>query len=50
MSEAREEIAGVLAIIFNSSLAAGEVPEVWRTANVVPLFKKGGRDKQETTG
>ena len=25
-------------------MATGEVPEDWRIANVVPLFKKGSRD------
>ncbi|XP_038671336.1 uncharacterized protein LOC119975618, partial [Scyliorhinus canicula] len=33
-----------LALIFRSSLATGIVPEDWRIANVVPLFKKGSRD------
>ena len=42
--EAREEIAEPLALIFMSSLASGIVPEDWRIANVVPLFKKGSRD------
>jgi len=37
-----EEIAE--AKIFVSSLATGEVPEDWRVANIVPLFKKGSRD------
>ena len=41
----KEEIAGALTQIFNSSLATGEVPDDWRTANVVLLFKKGCRDK-----
>eukprot|EP00061_Rhincodon_typus_P002191 g16843.t1 len=44
LREAREEIAGALTKIFVSSLATGEVPEDWRAANVVPLFKKGNRD------
>ena len=39
--EAGEKIAGPLAEIFESSTATGEVPEDWRVANVVPLFKKG---------
>eukprot|EP00061_Rhincodon_typus_P017000 g45495.t1 len=39
---AREEIAGPLAEKFVSSIATGKVPEDWRLANVVPLFKKGG--------
>ena len=42
--EAREEIAEPLALIFRSSLASSIVPEDWRIANVVPLFKKGSRD------
>ena len=43
--ETREEIAGPLAEIFESSIVTGEVPEDWRMANVVPLFKKGCRAK-----
>ena len=42
--EAREEIAGALTDIFTSSLTTGEVPEDWKMANVVPLFKKGSRN------
>ena len=30
---------------FESSIATGEMPEDWRVANVVPLFKKGCREK-----
>ncbi|XP_072897849.1 myoneurin isoform X2 [Hemitrygon akajei] len=44
LREAREVIAGALTNIFVSTLATGEVPEDWRVANVVPLFKKGTRD------
>ncbi|XP_067894330.1 uncharacterized protein [Heterodontus francisci] len=42
--EASEEIAEPLSLIFMSSLSTGIVLEDWRIANVVPLFKKGGRD------
>eukprot|EP00061_Rhincodon_typus_P002059 g16509.t1 len=45
LQEAREEIAGPLADIFASSLATGEDPEDWRVANVVPLFRKGCKEK-----
>ena len=41
--EARDEIAEPLALIFMSSLSMGIVPEDWRVASVVPLFKKGNR-------
>ena len=34
----------MLTEIFVSSLDTGEVPEDWRIAKVVPLFKKGSRD------
>eukprot|EP00061_Rhincodon_typus_P015388 g43029.t1 len=44
LTEAREQIAGALTGIFVSSLATGEVPEDWKIANVVALFKKGSRD------
>ena len=42
--EAREEITEPLAMIFASSMETGEVPEDWRIADVVPIFKKGNRD------
>ena len=44
LREAREEIAGTLTEVFVSSLATGEVPEDWRIANVVHLFKKGSKN------
>eukprot|EP00061_Rhincodon_typus_P000631 g12266.t1 len=44
LREVREEIAGALTEIFAASLRMGEVPEEWRIANVVPLFKKGSKD------
>eukprot|EP00061_Rhincodon_typus_P003200 g19519.t1 len=44
LREVREEIAGALADMFISSLTTDEVPEDWRLANVVPLFKKRCRD------
>jgi len=44
LREARHEIAAPLAMIFASSLSTGVIPDDWRVANVVPLFKKGNRD------
>eukprot|EP00061_Rhincodon_typus_P009918 g33776.t1 len=44
LGEAREEIAGALREIFVSSLDTGEGRKDWRIANVVPMFKKVGRD------
>ena len=39
--EAWEEIEGPRAAIFDSTMVTGEVPEDWREAEFVPLFKKG---------
>jgi hypothetical protein len=33
-----------LCIIFNRSLQEGVFPDVWKTANVIPIFKKGEAD------
>eukprot|EP00061_Rhincodon_typus_P004139 g21835.t1 len=44
LKETREEIAGALIEIFETSLATGKVPEDWRIANVVPVFMKGNGD------
>jgi len=43
LHEVREEIGAALAQIFNMSIQTGEVPQEWRDAVVVPLFKKGNR-------
>ncbi|XP_073404440.1 uncharacterized protein [Dendrobates tinctorius] len=41
LKEIAEEIFEPLSIIFENSWRTGEVPEDWRRANVVPIFKKG---------
>ena len=45
--ELREEIAPSLVNLFRASLETGVVPRDFRDATVVPLHKKGGRDKAE---
>ena len=41
LKECSSEIAPILALIYNESLAQGTVPDDWRQANVAPVFKKG---------
>ena len=41
LKEFSNEISPILALIYNESLARGEVPDEWRQANVSPVFKKG---------
>ena len=35
------DIAPILTIIFRRSYETGEIPDIWRTANVCPVYKKG---------
>ena len=37
------ELAGVYRLLFQASLNQGVVPDDWRHANIVPLFKKGDK-------
>ena len=41
LKECSSEIAPILTLIYNKSLAQGTVPDDWRQANVAPIFKKG---------
>ena len=41
LKECSSEIAPILALIYNESLAQGTVPDDWRQVNVAPIFKKG---------
>ena len=41
LKECSNEISPILALIYNESLAWGNVPDEWRQANVSPVFKKG---------
>lgn len=43
LKECRDIVSVVLTDIFNKSVSTGEVPSLWRQANVVPIFKKGDR-------
>ena len=40
-----EEVCHAMTIIFRKSLDQWEIPDYWRTANVIPIFKKGTRSK-----
>ena len=42
LKETANEIAPVLAFIFNTTLKLGEVPKDWKKANVAPIYKKKG--------
>ena len=43
LKECAEDLAPILPIIFDNFLQTGTVPDDWKTANVVAIFKKGQR-------
>ena len=43
LKEVAYEIAPVLSIVFQASLDQGHLPNIWRTAAVVPIYKKGSK-------
>ena len=45
LKETVEQISKPLAHVFNISLQEGIVPLEWKEANIIPLFKKGSRNK-----
>ena len=40
LKECKDVVSESLAALFRMSLESGEVPIMWREANVVPIFKK----------
>ena len=47
LMETVEQTSIPLARVFNLSLKEGVVPFEWKEANIIPLFKKGLRNKSE---
>ena len=47
LKETAKEIAPMLQLFFQASLDQGQLPKEWKTANVVPIFKKGEKSKAE---
>ena len=45
LKETVEQMCMPLAHVFNLSLQEGIVPLEWKEANIIPLFKKGSRNK-----
>ena len=43
LRELREEIAPILEAIFTKSLDTRKLPDDWKSANVVPIYKKGSK-------
>jgi hypothetical protein len=47
MKELATELAPMLQLFFRASLDQGYLPKEWKSANVVPIFKKGEKNSAE---
>ena len=47
LMETVEQTIIPLASVFNFSLKGGVAPFEWKVANIIKLFKKGSRNKEE---
>ena len=45
LKECSEELAPILMKLFRKSMDAGEVPELWKEAHIVPIHKSGSKAK-----
>ena len=45
IKELKQQLLKPLTILFTESLKSGKIPEEWRLAEVVPIFKKGRRSE-----
>ena len=48
LKQIEEQISTPPSHVFNMSLQEGSVPLDWKEANIIPLFKKGSRNKSVT--
>ena len=43
LKEVANEISHALSIIFQASLNQGAIPDIWKSALIVPVYKKGSK-------
>ena len=47
LKEQADEITPVIQLLYQASISQGNIPLDWKTAHVVPIFKKGDKSKAE---
>jgi len=50
LTECADELAGPVSTIFVQSYQSGNLPQDWKFANVVPIYKKGKRVTSASIG
>ena len=45
LKEAAQELSGPLSIFYQATLSTGQLPKIWKTANVTAIFKKGDKSQ-----
>ena len=45
LKELVHELTPVMSLFFQASINQGSIPDEWKEANVVPIFKKGDKNK-----
>lgn len=47
LKECSQVLSSPLALLFNTSFSLGQLPTMWKNANITPVYKKGNRNLRE---
>lgn len=47
LKECSQLLSSPLALLLNTSISSGQLPTMWKNANITPVHKKGNRNLRE---